>query len=234
MHILRVPLSRFALRWWDLPKETAQLPNYCSGGFFAVYRTEDGQGTFTLPVANLTADIPDELPGEVRQALADRGAETGGGKLRLPCPKKWGGDPFRDRQVSTIVVENGRAHIVITPAPPAGADYALSGVPVIIGGREASWSRDARPQGWSADCARAAWHGVLGLPKDGDGHIVLAAVRTATYNCIVTSELWRLLLPLNLRDAILIDGGGSFVLQVAGVARAKTPENRRINNLIVF
>lgn len=97
---------------------------------------------------------------------------------------------------------------------------AVSGIPVVLGGKPATME-DVLAEGYFGSEWYDTWHGFLGLRgKD----IVYVAAK-----CDFGQAPW-LMIALGIRDAIKVDGGGSFILY-NGREIVGTDENRRINNV---
>ena len=96
---------------------------------------------------------------------------------------------------------------------------AISGVPIARGGRQVTLE-EIKAEGYDGSELYDTWHGFLGL-RDG-APIYVAA------KCEFGQMYW-ILRALGVKDAIKLDGGGSFVLH-NGVEIAGTSENRRVNN----
>ena len=96
---------------------------------------------------------------------------------------------------------------------------AISGIPIARGGQQVSMD-EIRAEGYDGSELYDTWHGFLGLR---DGIPVYVAAK-----CGHESMFW-ILRALGIKDAIKLDGGGSFVLH-NGEEIVSTSENRRINN----
>jgi exopolysaccharide biosynthesis protein len=139
--------------------------------------------------------------------------------------------------LSTLVVIDGKASVIKTENLRSilGLTYAISGVPVIIAGKDVSFSKDRNnviSEGYDGSELYATWHGFLGV-KDST-EIVFMAFKTTTGNFIQTSEVYEKLKGYGFTDVIKLDGGGSFILVVDGKIVASTEENRRVNTIGVF
>ena len=233
MHIIQIPVSKFKIQWWDKPKRTTVIQDYFNLGYFAEY-SENGK-SFTLPVANLLADIyldqVEEAPlkylrewGKVEPSVG-----CGNNKVWIDCRTN-GSAQFKGKSPHTLVVyQDGTVSIDPLTALPSDAVYAVAGAPVMIGGADTSYSRDVLGEGWDSSIVRPTWHGFLGLK--GDGYIYYIGMKTTTNNCFSTSEVYKKLAPLGFRDVIKVDGGGSYVLDKDGKNIAETSGNRRVNNV---
>ena len=251
MHIIQIPVSKFKIQWWDKPKRTTVIQDYFNLGYFAEY-SENGK-SFTLPVANLLADIyldqVEEAPlkylrewGKVEPSVGCGSCEDcGNNKVWIDCRAN-GSAQFKGKSPHTLVVyQDGTVSIDPLNALPSDAVYAVAGAPVMIGGADTSYSRDVLGEGWDSSIVRPTWHGFLGLKGERnvrceqnvccDGYIYYIGMKTTTSNCFSTSEVYRKLAPLGFRDVIKVDGGGSYVLDKDGKNIAETSGNRRVNNV---
>ena len=98
---------------------------------------------------------------------------------------------------------------------------AVSGIPILQSGTPVNMET-IKSEGYFGNELYDTWHGFLGLR--GDSIVYVAA------QCDFGQMPW-ILLSLGIRDAIKVDGGGSFVLVNNGVELVGTEENRRINNI---
>ena len=98
---------------------------------------------------------------------------------------------------------------------------AVSGIPILQSGTPVNMET-IKSEGYFGNELYDTWHGFLGLR--GDSIVYVAA------QCDFGQMPW-ILLSLGIRDAIKVDGGGSFILVNNGVELIGTPENRRINNI---
>ena len=227
MHIIQIPVSKFKIQWWDKPKRTTVIQDYFNLGYFAEY-SENGK-SFTLPVANLLADIYLDQVEEAPLKYLREWGKVEGNKVWIDCRAN-GSAQFKGKSPHTLVVyRDGSVSIDPLNALPSDAVYAVAGAPVMIGGADTSYSRDILGEGWDSSIVRPTWHGFLGL-KD-DGYIYYIGMKTTTSNCFSTSEVYRKLKPLGFRDVIKVDGGGSYVLDKDGKNVAETSGNRRVNNV---
>lgn len=96
---------------------------------------------------------------------------------------------------------------------------AISGIPIARGGQQVSMD-EIRAEGYDGSELYDTWHGFLGLR---DGIPVYVAAK-----CGHESMFW-ILRALGIKDAIKLDGGGSFILH-NGEEIISTSEDRRINN----
>lgn len=218
-----VPAARFRLLLVDKPKP--QLgKNVVNAGFFGIYH-EDGE-EFTLPAGHLTCDYAAESKW-TRHYGEERGRFEGD-KFSFDCSTWSYQNQFQGKALSTLVVKDGTACIVESAELPEG-EYAISGVPVIRGGKACAWSQ-ATAQGWTASSSRATWHTMVGL-KDDANTVYVFGFKSATINLIKSGEAAEALLALGFRDVIKLDGGLSFYMDANGTTTS-TGGSRRINTVI--
>ena len=214
MHIVKIPVSRFRIGFWDKNKRTTAIANYANAGFFGNFY--EGKQLFTLPAGNLMADI---LPGAAvlesqKKTMLERGTIENG---VLTQDGRASG-----KSLTTFMVVGSTAKIGVCKALPTGCKYALSGIPVMRDGKDVSWKNDVLSEGWDASSCYATWHGFLCVTASGG--IVYAGMKTTAGNCIQSSEAYKKLtgLGLGITDAIKLDGGGSYILDVGGTNKAVT------------
>lgn len=130
------------------------------------------------------------------------------------------------RAQTTVVVHNDNTLEVIKTddmmSVPA-VKYAISGIPVIRNGRRVSLD-EIKAEGYFGSELYDTWHGFLGVR---DGRLVYVAARLGFELMVYLMEV------LGIRDAIKLDGGGSFILH-NGTFEVATAENRRINNILTW
>ena len=186
----------FGIAVCDCKKRSVGVSNYFNAGFFAAE-----SGGKTIPVGNLACD------GEiVAQAKDNPGWINVAG-----------------RKLTTIyTTADGGCGLVKTDdlSGIAGLKCAVSGVPVIVGGKQVSME-EVKAEGYDGSELYETWHGFLGLRH---GKLVYVAAR-----CDWGQMCW-ILVALGIYDAVKLDGGGSFILH-NGRELEGTAENRRINNV---
>ena len=128
------------------------------------------------------------------------------------------------KQLSTLIVTTlGETYIAKTDTLTTVKDLktAISGIPILQSGTPVNMET-IKSEGYFGNELYDTWHGFLGLR--GDSIVYVGA------KCDFGQMPW-ILLSLGIRDAIKVDGGGSFILVNNGVELVGTTENRRINNI---
>lgn len=229
IHVVEIPVGDFKIEMVDAYKKSAAQSNYCNAGFFAVYH-EEGQA-FTLPVGHLVCDYGAKSPF-VQKYCTERGSFSGN-KFRFDSGFWSYQNPTHGKNVSTLVVDNGKASIVDICDLPDGVDYAISGVPVMRDGADVKFATYVKGQGWGGSSLYATQHIFVGLKKESD-MIYILSMKTKTYNMVLTAEAYRKFKALGMYDVIKLDGGGSAYLNIDGKAVVCTSGNRRVNSIIHF
>lgn len=225
----KIKPSAFKIVYHDEPKNKAtSTASYFNLGYFANF-SEDGQ-PFTLPVANLVADINEsEVKPYALKYLKERTVKNG--KLYFYASQN-ASDQFKHKDVSTLVVTRD-GELIISQFNSLYNDevaYAVSGAPIIRNGENAG---DLYlEEGWDTSITRPTVHGFLGL-KD-DGYIYYFYKRTFNKNCISSGEVYNEFKDCGFTNLIKVDGGGSFYLKMDGNKIDATEGNRRINNIGVI
>lgn len=127
------------------------------------------------------------------------------------------------KQLTTLVTTtDGKAQIIKTDRTDniLSLKDAVSGIPISVQGKPVS-IEDIKKEGYDGSELYHTWHGFLGLRGD---KIVYAAAKCGY------EQMHLIMTALGMRDAIKLDGGGSFILH-NDVELASTDENRRINNI---
>ncbi len=223
LHIVDIPAGEFRIAMWDSAKKTIAIKNYFNAGFFGNYQ-EQGVN-FTLPDAPLVADIIQEAPlNSLTSHYLHEWGSIEGSKVRI--------NSRNGNKRSTLLVQDGRARIAQVDVLPEGVDYAVCGIPAIIGGEDVSWADYAQPEGWDSSPLYATWHSLLAA--NDDGSVTYIGMKTQTSNCMTSSEIYNKLRPLGYKNVLILDGGGSYILDVGGSNKEATNENRRINTVGLF
>ena len=130
------------------------------------------------------------------------------------------------RKLTTLVVHSDNSaefvqadDMMTIPA----VKYAVSGIPIIRNGRKVSME-EIKAEGYFGSECYWTWHGFLGVR---DGRLVYVAAETDFAMMVYLLEV------LGIKDAIKVDGGGSFILH-NGDFVVSTPENRRIHNVGIW
>ena len=97
---------------------------------------------------------------------------------------------------------------------------AISGIPIVINGRQIP-IEEIKAEGYDGSELYSTWHGFLGYR--GNDLVYVGA------QCDYGQMAW-ILIALGIRNAIKLDGGGSYILHNGKTIKATT-ENRRINNV---
>lgn len=216
--------DNFRILYHDKDKRTGNISRYINGGFFAYYKSESGKD-FTLPVGNLVCDIA-EAPSPAKQYLDKH---ISGGKLIYPISAN-ASVQFKSKTVSTLVVDSSdKTYIKKLSSIPVGTKYAVSGLPVVVGGRAATWA-EVQAEGWDNSTTYGTSRNLIGI-RDGEVWIITA--KTYTSNYIKTGELWKKIQGEGFTDVIALDGGGSYI-RVEDGKRRSSGGNRSVNNIIGF
>ena len=245
IHFIKIPVSKFCIRYHDKSKR-AGTGNYFNLGFFANF-SESVNGSsiaFTLPVANLVCDINQaDVHSVAWKYLVESGRGVVNGKLIFPANTS--GTDFKGKNVSTLVIDvNNKVSIAklqtygnLLSINGASIKYAVSGVPIIVDGKDGKWTAECVPEGWGSGAVAAAWHTALGVKKSEPDFIYCIAFRTTTGNMLNTggkSESWSLLGKYGFETVLKMDGGGSFYFKYGSVILEDPtrPGDRRISNIV--
>lgn len=206
IHFVYIPIPNFKIMKWDKSKRTTAVKNYFNLGFFGW--NLDGS---TIAGGNLCVD----------------------GKIIVDALTAPTWSNLYNKKLSTLIVTKDKAEIIKTDSLQGIQNlvYAVSGVPIIRGGKDVSFKNDVLTEGYDGSETYGTWHGFLGVKNN---EIVYMAFETKTYNCVSTSEAYKKLKGYGFKDVIMVDGGGSFILDYNGTNVAETPGNRRINNIGLY
>ncbi|MBE7034822.1 MAG: N-acetylmuramoyl-L-alanine amidase [Ruminococcaceae bacterium] len=195
VYIQEIAPRDFSLVVCDAAKRSIGKNKYFNAGFFT---TE--QGGRTIPVGNLVC----------------------GGKVI--SQSKYNADWINvaKKKLTTIyTTDAGACGIIKTDTVSGlGAKEAVSGIPIIVGGKRVSLD-EIKAEGYFGNELYDTWHGFLGIRHN---KLVYVAMK-----CAFESMCWALV-GLGIYDAIKLDGGGSFILK-DGKELIGTNENRRIHNI---
>jgi hypothetical protein len=225
--------SELSLRYWDKPKRSMTTSASCifNAGFFGNY--DSGSNKHTMPFANLVADI--DVNAVIPKAIQDLqgwGCTISGGKIYKGCNQ---GGPA-GKQVSTFYVnQSNNCYISKMCTVSTTMRCAVSGPPVMKNGAVTTWNNDITNEGWDSTWPYNTWHSLL-CTTSNSNECYYVAMKTTTANCITSSEAYNTLtsMGLGITNAIMLDGGGSFILKNNWTEVAGTSEDRMINTLGVF
>jgi N-acetylmuramoyl-L-alanine amidase len=126
------------------------------------------------------------------------------------------------KQLTTLYVKNDGAFGIEKMDSLEGKDIktAISGIPIVIDGRQIPID-EIKAEGYDGSELYNTWHGFLGYR--GSDLVYVGA------QCDYGQMAW-ILIALGIRNAIKLDGGGSYILHNGKTIKA-TSENRRINNV---
>lgn len=214
----------FAIIYHDADKRKGGVKRYINGGFFANYRTEDGE-VYTLPVANLACDIKD-IPAAAKGNLFEH---VYGNHLVYSIADN-ATKQFVGKKVSTLLVSySGKPTIERVDKIPSGIKYAVSGVPVVINKKPVDMTY-VNAEGWDSSTTYGTSRNMLGIRN---GEIWVLTLKTTSANYIKSGEVWRKIQGEGFEDVIALDGGGSYI-RVEGIKRRSTGGSRAVNNIIAF
>lgn len=214
----------FAIIYHDKDKRKGGLKRYINGGFFANYRSEDGE-VYTLPVANLACDIKD-IPAAAKGNLFEH---VYGNHLVYSIADN-ATKQFAGKKVSTLLVPyTGDPKIERVDKIPSGIKYAVSGVPVVVDKKPVDMSY-VNAEGWDGSTTYGTSRNMLGIRG---GEIWVLTLKTTSANYIKSGEVWRKIQGEGFENVIALDGGGSYI-RVEGIKRRSTGGSRAVNNIIAF
>jgi hypothetical protein len=214
----------FAIIYHDADKRKGGVKRYINGGFFANYRSEDGE-VYTLPVANLACDIKD-IPPTAKENLFEH---VYGNHLVYSIADN-ATKQFAGKKVSTLLVPySGKPTIERVDKIPSGIKYAVSGVPVVADKKPVDMSY-VGAEGWDGSTTYGTSRNMLGIRN---GEIWVLTLKTTSANYIKSGEVWRKIQGEGFEDVIALDGGGSYI-RVEGIKRRSMGGSRAVNNIIAF
>lgn len=214
----------FAIIYHDKDKRKGGVKRYINGGFFANYRSEDGE-VYTLPVANLACDIKD-VPAAAKGNLYEH---VYGNHLVYGTADN-ATKQFAGQKVSTLLVPySGKPTVERVDKIPSGIKYAVSGVPVVIDKKPVDMTY-VGAEGWDGSTTYGTSRNMLGIRN---GEIWVLTLKTTSANYIKSGEVWKKIQGEGFEDVIALDGGGSYI-RVEGIKRRSTGGSRAVNNIIAF
>lgn len=131
-----------------------------------------------------------------------------------------------NHELTTLVIHNDNsAEFVKTNdmMKIPNVKYAISGIPIIRNGYKVRLD-EIKAEGYYGNELYNTWHGFLGIRH---GRLVYVASKLDFELMVYLLEV------LGIKDAIKLDGGGSFILH-NGKFEVATTENRKINNIITW
>lgn len=204
--ILKIPVNKFKIKYIDSSiKNYKNLPITCFNlGYFAGFKTDTNK-YFTLPVANLVADIDiSNFNSEVKSYLEERPIENN--KIYWSCNVN-AGNQFRNKNVSTLIInfDNTVKIEKINSINSNHTKYAVSGAPIIT---NKEIDKSYRSEGWDTSIARPTGHGFLGV-KDNK-YIYYFTMNTSSKNLFDSGEVYEVIKDFGFINLIKVDGGGSL------------------------
>ncbi len=196
VYVQEINPSDFSIKVVDALKKNIGINKYFNLGFFTAEKGEK-----TIPVGNIASN------GVIISSAKDNPSWVN----------------LSGHKLTTIyTTKDGKCGIEKTDnlESVAGIKEAISGVPIIVGGKRVSMD-DIKAEGYFGNECYDTWHGFLGIRHN---KLVYIAMK-----CGFESMCWTLV-ALGIYDAIKLDGGGSFILHDEKVLEA-TNENRRIHNI---
>lgn len=223
-YIFPIDINKFKIKYLDAQKRSCKEPTYFNLGYFGNFI--ENKTKFTLPVGNLVADIDEkEISPDALQYLKQRKIKNG--KLYFSA-KQNSSTQFRQKNVSTLIIENGIPKVEPINEIKESYSYAVSGVPVILAGKKVTEYKD---EGWESGVARPTYHGFLGIKNN---KLYYFPMLTSKSDCIKSGEVYDKIKDFGFSDVIKVDGGGSAYFIRNNEVQVNTSENRQINNIGIF
>lgn len=226
--MFKLNVDKFKIVWVDKDK-SFEMPECALAfnlGYFANFFAEGGV-KFTLPIANLVADINfNEIsPCAVSYIKERPHTDT---RVAFSTHNNASGQ-FKGKSVSTLIVKDGEARIEsVKDVTLEEVDYAVSGAPII---RKGKFSETAyKAEGWDSSVSRSTYHGFIGIRHK---ELFYFYLNTLTSNCITSGEVYDRVKNFGFEDLIKVDGGGSFDFRCEAFPQydMKTTNSRQINNI---
>lgn len=228
IYTIQCRVEEFAIELVNERKKNIDRTNYVNANFFGSYN-EPGEA-FTLPAGHLVADYKSNSIW-VKHYCDERGKFIGG-KFYFDSNNWRYGNQFYQKNLSCLIIENGKAKIAQTQTLSDSYQYCVSGVPVMKNGKDVKFAVDVKGEGYDASTLYATKHIFVAM-KQNDEHIYILGAKTTTSNMILSAEMFKRLSKLGYYNVIKLDGGGSYHYEVNGEVKDSTFENRRINAIIV-
>ena len=198
VYVQEISPENFQMKVCDSRKRQVGISKYFNAGFFS------GNDSTTVPIGNLAC----------------------GGSIISQAKDNAGWINVAKKKLTTIyTTKEGACGIVKTDnlEEISGLKEAVSGIPIIVGGRRISME-EITEEGYFGNECYDTWHGFLGIRH---GKLCYVAMK-----CSFNAMCWTLV-ALGIYDAIKLDGGGSFILHDVKELEG-TSENRRIHNVGVW
>ncbi len=214
LHEIKTPISRFKIERLCKAKRNASFGDYITGMFFVPAGNDPTWGP-TMPVGNFYAEGHPSMQAKYIPTWIKEHREK-----KLSTFFVYKDDSVKFERTSEL---DGRT---------TNLKYALSGIPMLLGGKEVSMSRDIVPEGYGDDKFYNTWHTLVSF-KEGYAYIY-AWRNTKSGGAAATTELYNLFSGYGFDNMIMLDGGGSFILNVGGKEIAGESENRVIDTVVRF
>lgn len=224
--ILKIPVDKFKIKYIDSSIINCKnIPKTCFNlGYFANYKTNSGK-FFTLPVANLVADINfSDFDSDIKYYL--RRGDIRNGKIYWSCNAN-AETQFHDKTVSTLIIDSDNT-VKIKKINNVNFDtikYAVSGAPIIS---DSTADKSYRSEGWDTSISRSTGHGFLGI-KDNK-YIYYFYLTTFKNNLFDSEEVYKIIKDFRFTNLIKVDGGGSLYYQLNS-QKITGFTTRQINNI---
>lgn len=232
IEIYKVPVNLFKIKIVDELKKNVNYPSYSNAGYFATYKEADNNMmiNFTLPVANLVADISfDDLP-EVSHKYWKERKHT---DSKIYFGANDNGPQFKGKNVSTLLIyDNNYVDIAqVNDIKVESIKYAVSGYPILLNDCIVPYA-EALKEGWESGVTRNTSHPFVGIK--GDGYIYIFGLTTTKTGKNMATEVYEKIKDFEFKSLIKLDGGGSTIIRYNDENKMITSENRRINSIITI
>lgn len=231
-HIVEFDPRDLDIIYYDKPKLNAPYSTYFNAGFFSYFaeRVNNVKVNFTLPVANLVANIDIGIPALGKKYLEEWTKKKVADKVILSCNQNPSAE-FKNKDIATLIVDRyNRVEIKDVNTLDNNVRVAVSGVPVIKLGDDVDWYRYVSKQ-WSSGVMYATYRNFLAIKNQ---KIYLISGKTATSNYIYGMYFWNRMKDMAFESCISMDGGGSHVFKYNNSIVSSTFGNRSINNIGVI
>ncbi|MPM93938.1 hypothetical protein SDC9_141080 [bioreactor metagenome] len=230
MHYVRIAPSEIDIRYINAAKTSPTDGSYFNAGFFGDY-----YGCGTLPVANLLCNLNESVISDANQtALRGWLCTISGNKLYKNSYNPTG----VSTPISTFYIDSSNnAYIAQANSVQTTWKCAVSGAPIMKNGVITSIT-ELNDEHWDPSWKYGTWHGCLAVATSstvGASEFFYVAMETTSDDCR-TGEAYNIVNSLNLgiQNAIILDGGTSFIFKYNGTTRETTGGTRPINNIMYF